>query len=221
MALITLNINLNKRIETGRPLTHDEVDENWELIEQALLDLANAINIELDDILTEVMPKGSGIIATDGVILPSGKLAGTKFWFICDGQTQNTIVTPDMRNRMVIGSGDEFLTGDTGGLDQVVDHSHTDPTTGGHGLTALENGLHDHDVVSGGQNLYTEPLSGESGGDSFPTQPVGGALKTGTSGTGALHDHPGGGQTSDDGAHDNKPRYFALAWIKYCRQDDE
>ena len=35
------------------------------------------------------------------------------------------------------------------------------------------------------------------------------------------HSHGGGGQTSASGGHDNRSRYYALVWVKYCRQDSE
>jgi len=212
---IIINLNLNKRLPTGRPLTLEEGDENWDKLELAFADLVNQLNISLGDAFSELIPNNSGIMFSDGIVLGSGRLTGTTDWFICDGQTQNGIVTPDLRNLMIVGSGDEFNTGDNGGIDQAPDHSHTDPESGFHGLTADENGTHDHPLKTT-ENIYTEPLSGESGGDSFPTAPIAGGVKTGTSGLGTPHTHPTGGQTSDDGAHDNKPRYYALVPIKYC-----
>lgn len=66
----------------------------------------NTFNTKLGGALTELVP--SGIIA-----MWSGTVdAIPKGWVLCDG-TNNT---PNLRNRFIVGAGDEYNVGDVGGV---------------------------------------------------------------------------------------------------------
>jgi hypothetical protein len=228
---IILNLNLHKRLTEndglGRPLTLDEGDENWDKLDVAIQDLVAQLNLQFDDATTEIMPKGKGIIATDGVIDGDGRLAGSKYWYICDGNIHNTIDTPNLLNRMVVGSGDEFNTGDFGGIDQAPDHQHVDPQSGAHALLVGEMPSHKHPLSKNGKPaVFWDGFVQEAGKKANPSYAFNGSppetgTETGDEGGNQPHIHPSGGLTSSAGGHDNKPRYYALAWIKYCRKDDE
>ena len=219
---IAINLNLNKRLPTGRPLSLDEGDENWDKIEVVLVDLVNQINISIGDAFTELIPNNSGIMMSDGIILGTGRLTGTTDWFLCDGQTQNGILTPNLLNLMIVGSGDEFNVGDTGGIDQAPDHFHSDPPSGFHAITVSESPSHDHPLDKNGlPAVFFNNFVQEAGKKANPSFSFAGSAPqtsnvTGTSGSGVSHQHPSGGNTGNAGAHDNKPRYFSLAFIKYC-----
>lgn len=48
-------------------------------------------------------------------------------WTLCNGSTVNGYVTPDLRNKFVIGAGSTYAVNATGGFTDipVIDHSHT------------------------------------------------------------------------------------------------
>jgi len=214
---IAINLNFNKRLPTGRPLTLDEGDENWDKLEVAFADLVNQINISIGDLSAELIPNNTGIMFSDGIILGSGRLTGTTNWYICDGGTYNGIPTPDLRNLMIVGSGDEYNTGFTGGIDEAPDHPHSlSGTTGGHALTKNEGPEHNHGD-SWGNKVRTQTNSAAGTNDNS----ISGGGQVGLedlepSGSGDPHTHPQGGTAAAGGGHDNKPRCYSLAVIKYC-----
>ena len=58
------------------------------------------------------MPTTGSEIPSGGIILWSGAVNQVPMgWFICDG----TNGTPDLRNRFVVGAGDTYAVGGTGG----------------------------------------------------------------------------------------------------------
>jgi microcystin-dependent protein len=85
------------------------------------------------------MQKGMILLWSGAIVdIPNG-------WHLCDG----TEDTPDLRNRFVIGAGDTYNLGDTGG---AANHFHT--FTGDSHYHTLEAG---NDVAAGGD--YTEETS--------------------------------------------------------------
>jgi len=152
----------------------------------------------------------SGSIAT----IPAG-------WALCDG----TSGTPDLRDRFVVGAGTTYTPGNTGGANTVAlstaelpSHTHSDGT-----LAAASAGAHTHGI--------TDPGHSHSGslfraGASFILQSVAGALhaqgntNSATTGitvnSGGAHTHDVTGSTGATGsgsAHENRPPYYALAYI--------
>jgi hypothetical protein len=80
-------------------------------------------------------------------------------WVVCDGQTYNGILTPDLRDRFILGSGPNNPPSTTGGnthvtltVDQMPQHSHYAPT-------ATNDDFHAGNLeipsTSNGQNLYS------------------------------------------------------------------
>ena len=132
-----------------------------------------------------------GIIMFSGSTLPSG-------WSLCTGQTVNSIVTPDLRNKFIVGTGTTYSIGNTGGSADavVVSHTHTitDPThthnhlarnsDGGEGSSVLQSEF----IGGSGATAYSNGIVANSTGITINT--------TGVSGTGA-----------------NLPPYYALAFI--------
>lgn len=163
-----------------------------------------------------------------GIIMWSGALnAVPTGWRLCDG----TNGTPDLRDRFIVGAGSTYAVGNTGGAatvtlneSQIPGHTHvisaTTSAAGGHNHTLTDPG-HSHYVGSndslteeGGANSQEFVRSWNAGG--------GPKANTNTVTTGislaAVGDHThtvsasaattGGGQ-----AHENRPPYFALAYI--------
>lgn len=88
-------------------------------------------------------------------------------WVVCNGQTYNGYVTPDLRGRFILGAGQGFgltnrIPGQTGGeetvtlvLAQIPSHNHGD--SGGNTTTTSTNGLHDHAATAANEDLHTHP----------------------------------------------------------------
>ena len=119
-------------------------------------------------------------------------------WVLCNGQNG----TPDLRNRFVIGAGDNFSAGDTGGSNSVT-------------LSEANLPSHRHFVVSnalGGQNRTNSNVSANN------------QVRKGT-GAGNLYESYNLASTGSDAAagrssavgsgtaFDNKPKYHALCYI--------
>ena len=134
-----------------------------------------------------------------GMIVIWSKTAIPSGWHICDG-TNNT---PDLRNRFVVCSGDEYNNGDTGG-----EKTHT--------LTVSEMPSHTHNMDSSFSNRsryliyidgysYTIGSSGTSGQmrDYLPK-----SSSVSFTGGSSILDDTGGSQ-----AHENRPPYYALYYI--------
>lgn len=119
------------------------------------------------------VPQGS-IIPWYGSIgnIPNG-------FALCDGKNG----TPDLRDRFLVGAGNSYKLGNTGGVNMVT-------------LTIAQMPSHEHDVYSGryGSNIYSISCDGSS---------YGGILD---------HKHKtksaGGNQP-----HENRPPYYALHYI--------
>jgi hypothetical protein len=143
----------------------------------------------------------TGYEHTVGSFVPSGVIAiwsgstGTipSGWVICDG----TNSTPDLRNLFVVGAGDTYAVGATGG-------AATDTpaiTVDGHTLTESEMPAHTHDVASTNHSYLNYGGSGSMASTA--------ATKTTTStGGGGSHAH-----TASSAAVNTLPPYYALAYI--------
>jgi len=123
-------------------------------------------------------------------------------WLLCDG----TNGTPDLTGCFVMGAGDAYDPGDTGG---AATHDH-EGETGGHALTIAEMPAHDH-ANGVGDQISTSFVYGSVAGasvsnmnnDSDPGTVQG---LTGSRGGGTAHQH-------SITAANHLPPYFALAFI--------
>jgi len=106
---------------------------------------------------------GPGTIPLGGIIMWSGSTVPTG-WSLCNGSNS----TPDLRNRFIVGSGDAYNTGNTGGNDtpsltvgQMPDHFHSQPSHS-HGAGSLSAS-----GTSGNtSNTHTHSYSGSTNNDS-------------------------------------------------------
>jgi len=141
---------------------------------------------------------GFGTIPIGGIIIWSGALnqipAG---WALCNGGTVNGRTTPNLLDRFVVGAGSAYSVGATGGANLVT-------------LTESQIPAHNHAFQDG---FYIENY----GADSWPGTFIG----NGFQGSGDTDRdnrfiwyrnvstfNTGGGQ-----AHENRPPYYALAYI--------
>jgi microcystin-dependent protein len=102
-------------------------------------------------------------------------------WVLCDGNNG----TPDLENRFVVGAGDNYSVGATGGS-----NTHT--------LTESEMPSHNHSFDG---NVLTSKFNNDSGysvSDDTGSDSLEGASNN----------------TGGDSAHENRPPYYALAYIQ-------
>lgn len=171
-----------------------------------------------------------------GIIMWSGSIASIPTgWTLCNGTAvprsdgSGTITPPDLRNRFVVGAGDTYAVAATGGANTVTlsaseipAHNHSLSLSGSIGAA----GAHSHSVNDPGHShsyTWKTTYGGDnSGGDS--NQINNGTFYTGASATGisinGVGDHSHSlslsgsvGSTGSGGAHENRPPYFALAYI--------
>mgnify|MGYP003132851650 CR=1 FL=1 len=181
--------------------------------------------------LTGIEGVPSGVIALwSGATnaIPSG-------WVICDGNNS----TPDLRDKFLVGAGNSYSVAATGGANTVTlatseipAHSHT---TSNH-THSFNAGNHTHSFSGSGSANHSHSISGNvwrSGGGfgvgdwgdgSFSAQGTNtsGAnvsiSVSGNTGNGAVsgntgNSNPSTNNTGDGGAHENRPPYYALAYI--------
>ena len=121
-------------------------------------------------------------------------------YVICDGSNS----TPNLRNNFVIGAGDTYAVGATGGSANaiVVDHTHTGTTN----TTGAHTHLIPHNYDSGTAGNY---ISGNDG----PNNIAGSSNQSGMSSAGD-HSHTLTiSNTGSSGANANLPPYYALCYI--------
>lgn len=146
--------------------------------------------LHANEIVAQAMPIG-------GIIMWSGGVATVpEKWHLCDGSNG----TPDLRNRFVVGAGNTYSVGGTGGeanhtltINEIPSHSHGSTASGGV-VNASATGLR---FNSGGMIMWSYE-------ETQPWPTVQAAAYSGSAATSNV----GGGQ-----AHNNLPPYYALAYI--------
>jgi len=164
--------------------------------------------ITLDNLypILQNAPAVSGSIPSGLIAIWSGSTGSIPSgWVICDG----TNGTPDLRNSFVLGAGNTYAVGATGGSTDaiVVSHTHTATSTS----TVTDPG-HSHKVATtNGSGNPTNPSAarGEDPGSSIvytaPTNSQTTGITVATSTTNATAGVSGSGA--------NMPPYYALAFI--------
>ena len=140
-----------------------------------------------------VPSSGPGMIPKGGIIMWSGAATAIPTgWALCDGSNS----TPDLRNRFIVGAGQTYTPGNTGGADSVI-------------LTVGQLAQHGHG--SGSATVYSHSHSR-----------TGTKLLSGATGWYALTENwPSNSSTinislsnaGSNQAHENRPPYYALCFI--------
>ena len=138
--------------------------------------------------ILSTIPTSNTTLPAGCIIIWSGSTGSIPSGFvICDG----TNSTPDLRNSFVLGAGNSYTVGQTGGSTDaiVVSHTHTVTDPG-----------HLHNLGSSGSGTFAnDPASGSSAGG-------GGTTNTATTGISIV-------STGTSGSNANMPPYYALAFI--------
>ena len=175
-----------------------QLNSNWTALD-TLLGGVTQSEFALLSGQTSLVPAGvillwSGSIAS----IPSG-------WNLCDG----TNGTPDLRNRFIVGAGSTYAVGATGGADSVtLDASQMPAHTHTFSGSTNTTGAHTHTVAagnSGGADNIITTGNARSNDTSYTTSSAGDHSHT-FSGTTA--------STGGGGSHENRPPYYALAYIQ-------
>ena len=175
---------------------------------------------------------GSGLVPIGGIVIWSGSEGSIPTgWQICDGSNG----TPNLQDRFVVGSGDDYTTDDTGGQTTVdLEHDHD------YAAETSEDGSHSHTIaaLSGGTHSHTVGVTNEiASGDLAPVQTGTDLISehthtfsgSGSTDTDGSHTHPG--RSVSDGEHthtmndsqtdnqlsssqDIRPPYYALCYIQ-------
>jgi len=185
------------------------------LADNTFFTLINSVSLEMD------ADKLDGEHYTDllGVTLPVGAIlawSGTDSniptnWHICDGGTYEGILSPDLRNRFVPGSGNLYANNSTGGPEtwNGIITPTANITIADHILTLLELPNHDHTFT----DYYTVVISRETMGTGSPYPANDSTYGQDSSyvGGGGAHGHSGSSISFN--TIDPRPKYYSLYYI--------
>ncbi len=106
------------------------------------------------------------------VMMWSGSIAAIPpAWALCDGKTVGGVITPDLRDRFVVGAGQSYSPGETGGANNVT-------------LTTDEMPAHSH-----GFPFFVAVASGPSNNANVPAAFTQLSLQTDPAGGGLAHEN--------------------------------
>lgn len=182
-------------------------------------DTAEVANMTVTSTLAAGTVSGFGTVPVGGIILWSGAAnAVPAGWAICNGGTVNGKVTPDLRDRFVVGAGGSYGVGATGGANFVQ-------------LTEGQMPSHNHSVIGNTSTAgnhshpYDDIYFSEAGGPWGNTRWKGSGDSDNDNGpwftrrdTFAAGDHSHSinltsGSKGNNEAHENRPPYYALCYI--------
>jgi len=137
-------------------------------------------------------------------------------WTLCDG----TDGAPDLRDRFIAGAGGQYNSNDTGGEDDVT---LTESELPGHNHSGSTNvdGAHNHEVLLGygsGSNFDRPTVLGRA--SSSDEKDLNNPSYGNSNGNGDAYIQAGShshnlttNNTGGDQAHENRPQFYALAFI--------
>jgi hypothetical protein len=146
-------------------------------------------------------PLGSIVIwSADIGTIPSG-------WVICNGQTSNGYLTPDLRDRFVVGAGGTYGPGSAGGSTTFLPTATM--TLDGHALTLTELPSHKHTWVDYGVSMICRAGSGGSNCTVIAYSQE----SSSSVGLGEEHTHDGSTWTRTSGVVSTLPLYHSRYFI--------
>lgn len=146
----------------------------------------------------------TALVPVGGIIMWSGSVASVPTgWSICNGANG----TPNLQDRFIVGAGSGYGVGATGGdatvtlnINQIPSHNHSIEDSGNHYHGAQTQAGFD---VSGNGDAARFDVN-----DGPPFEGITWDLAGGNHNHGGGTGYQGGGQ-----AHENRPPYYALAFI--------
>ena len=152
----------------------------------------------------------SSLFPAGGIILWSGSTASIPSgWVLCNGSNS----TPDLRDRFVVGAGSSYAVNATGGASsvtlatsQIPAHNHSASSSSS---TTINDSGHSHSISA---------LRPSESGNTISTSTVGTAVTASTNSattgiTASTSTSTSIGNTGGGGSHENRPPYYALAYI--------
>ena len=183
------------------------------------------------DVQGKIREYGYELLPRGVIVMWSGSIASIPpGWALCDGGTYTApdgtqVTTPNLKDRFIVGAGNSYSVGATGGanyvtlsINEIPSHYHT-----GSGITST-NGTHYHRIcgstAEGGARAIGDPVAngilGAAGRTwDYDTAP-GGMPSTYLTEQSGAHSHTFSFTTSSTGGgqpHENRPPYYALAFI--------
>jgi len=164
-----------------------------------------------------------GTIPSGIITMWSGSISNIpKGWVLCDGQNG----TPDLRDRFIVGAGKSYNVGNTGGansvtltVDNLPAHTHTMNGAGAHTHTGSTNstGSHTHSYqrvkdIRSSSGMGSSSAFSYNTFDSRTTDSAGDHSHSLSINSAGSHSHTIG-NTGGGKAHENRPPYYALAFI--------
>ena len=157
---------------------------------------------------------GNGVIPIGGIIMWSGTDGNVPTnWAICNGQIVNGVQTPNLVDRFIVGRGNEYSSGATGGNADAIIPQHTHTATGGnHGHPVRYSTQTSGNVTadsSGGFVLDNTGVQDFAANNAAPGSTAGDQI--GQSGSLSMTTaQPVGAATTTNA---NLPPYYAIAYI--------
>jgi microcystin-dependent protein len=152
----------------------------------------------------------SSLFPAGGIILWSGSTASIPSgWVLCDGSNS----TPDLRDRFVVGAGSSYAVNATGGASsvtlatsQIPAHNHSASSSSS---TTINDSGHSHSISALRPSESGNTISTSTGGAAVTA-----STNSATTGiTASTSTSTTIGNTGGGGSHENRPPYYALAYI--------
>ena len=152
----------------------------------------------------------SSLFPSGGIILWSGSTASIPSgWVLCNGSNS----TPDLRDRFVVGAGSSYAVNATGGASsvtlatsQIPAHNHSASSSSS---TTIHDSGHSHSISAVRPTESGNTISTSTGSTSVTA-----STNSATTGiTASTSTSTSIGNTGGGGSHENRPPYYALAYI--------
>ena len=162
-------------------------------------------------------------VPSGAIMMWSGSIASIPSgWLLCNGSNG----TPDLRDRFIVGAGSSYAVAATGGADSItLDATQIPSHTHSFSATTSSAGAHTHSITDPGHTHPGSYLkqdgfgSGLTSGGGTPVN-YSGLITTESTGitvnSAGAHTHTVSGTSGATGgglSHENRPPYFALAYI--------
>ena len=167
-------------------------------------------NVTISGTLAAPATTGGGFTPVGGIIMWSGSTTAIPSgWALCNGVTANGVAVPDLRDRFIVGAGNSYNPGYTGGnsaitlgLNNIPSHRHV-----------FRDTIWGENNLGGGGRSPDGLGSGYDGGNNYVGSKSGYDTDNNLSWVERYSYYAGGNSGGGTDAFDNRPPYYALAFI--------